>query len=457
MSILRKIVLLVSFLFGAIWVCDAQQNQTLDKIIVKVGRNQIILLSELDAQLVQARQQGGGGDNMDSLACNFLQNMALQKMLIEQADRDSVSVSDEDVEGQLDNRIRYFTQVYGSKEKLEQISGRTIYQMKEDYRDVVRDGMLSEKVQGQILEHVKITPAEVEVFYNKIPKDSLPFFPASVEVGQIVIDPPVSNEMQEYAHKKIEDIRKDITSGKMNFETAAGFYSEDPGSRDNGGLYEGVERNGPFAPEFKNAAFKLRNGEISPIVKTQFGYHIIQMVNHKGDKADLRHILIKPTVTSADFNIAMAKLDSVHGLIASGKMAFQEAVGKFSTDEAAKRTGGMVSDPTTGNTELDVTKLDPGMVLMLDTLKVGGVSAPHLFLNDQHEKSCRIVYLRTRTAPHRANLKEDYGRIQDVALAQKKQMKINNWVISKIPSFYLWIAPEYRNCPGLKDWVINDE
>ena len=427
-------------------------QQTLDKIIVKVGKNRIVLMSDLEMQLAQATQQMPGS-NEDSLRCALLHRMVLEKMLMEQADRDSVNVSDEDVEGQLDNRIRYFTQVYGSKEKLEQISGKTIYQLKEDYREIIRDQMMGEKVQGTILEHVKITPAEVDAFYKKIPKDSLPLFPSTVEVGQIVIEPPVSLEMEEYAHQKIEDIRKDIISGKMNFETAAGFYSDDPGSRDNGGLYEAVEKNGPFAPEFKAAAFRLQNGEISPIVKTTFGYHIIQMVNRKGDAADLRHILIKPTITSSDYNKALAKLDSIRKIIVSGKMTFPEAVGKFSTDEGAKRNGGMVSDPTTGSTILDETKLDQGMVLMLDTLKVGEYSGAHIYMNEQREKSCRIVYLRNRTAPHAANLKDDYGKIQEVALAQKKQNKLQSWVVSKVPSFYLWIAPDYRNCELIKDWV----
>ncbi|GAA4460789.1 peptidylprolyl isomerase [Nemorincola caseinilytica] len=436
---------------GGTQLCTAQ---VLDKIIIKIGRNRIIQLSELDIQVAQARQQDP--DFSDSSRCVLLHSMVLQKMLIEQADRDSVAVTDEDVEGQLDNRIRYFTQLYGSKEKLEQVSGKTVYQLKEDYRDVVREQMLAEKVQSQVLEHVKITPAEVDAFYKKIPVDSLPLFPASVEVGQIVIDPPVSAEMDDYAHKKIEDIKADIITGKLSFETAAGIYSEDPGSRDEGGRYE-VKRNGQFVPEFENAAFKLQNGEISPIVKTKFGYHIIQMVNRKGDEAELRHILIKPTITSSDYNKAIAKLDSVRNLIVSGRISFPEAVGKFSTDEAAKRTGGMVMDPTTGNTELDVTRLDRDMILMLDTLKPGSVSAPHVYMNEMRERSCRIVYMRSRTEPHRANLKEDYGRIQDVALQQKKQKKIQDWVQQKAPTFYLWIAPEFRDCQILKDWVVREE
>lgn len=434
---------------------DLLAQQSADKIISVIGRNRIILQSELEVQAAQAEMQNPGFSKDDK--CMLLQQMILQKMLMEQADRDSVNVTDEDVEGQLDNRLRYFTSLYGSKEKLEQVSGKTIFQLKEEYRDVIKDQMLAEKVQNQILENTKITPAEVDAFYKKIPVDSLPFFPATVVVGQIVVDAPVSQEMDDYAHQTIEGYRKDIIEGKRNFETVAGLYSEDPGSRDNGGRYDGVTRNGGWAPEFLAATFKLQNGEISPIVKTKFGYHIIQMISRRGDEADIRHILIKPTVTSSDFNKSIAKLDSIRNLLVSGKMTFQEAVGKFSTDEAAKRTGGMISDPSTGNTDLDVTKLDPVMVLLLDTLKDGGFSAPHIFVNEQRDKSCRIVYMRSRTTPHKANLKEDYGRIQEVALAQKKQNKIQSWVTAKVPTFYLWIAPEYRKCDNMKDWVTELE
>jgi len=263
----------------------------------------------------------------------------------------------------------------------------------------------------------------------------------------------VSPEMNDYAKQKLEGIRQEIIDGKKTFEMAAGFYSDDPGSRDNGGRYDGVTRTGGFAPEFIAAAFRLQNGEISPVFKTQFGYHIIQMINRKGDEADLRHILIKPEVTSGDFQKSLARLDSVRGLLVSGKMTFQEAVGKFSTDEAAKRTGGMIADPSTGNSELDMTKLDPGMVLMLDSMKVGGYSQSQIFLTDQHEKSCRIVYLKSRTSPHKANLTDDYSKIQEVALTQKKQLKMENWVLAKLPTYYLKVDPEYQDCGTLKKWI----
>jgi peptidyl-prolyl cis-trans isomerase SurA len=440
---------------AAIFLCgnSLQAQESADKIIAVVGRNRIILKSDLELQAQQAKLQDPKF-NEDS-KCLMLQQMILQKMLMEQAERDSVMVTDEDVEGQLDNRLRYFVQLYGSKEKLEQVSGKTIYQMKEEYREAIKEQMVAEKLQGTILENVKTTPAEIEAFFKKIPTDSLPFFPSTVEVGQIVIDPPVSQEMEDYAHAKLEGIRKEIVSDGKSFETLAGIYSQDPGSRDNGGRYDGVTRNGPWAAAFVSAAFKLQKGEVSPIVKTKFGYHIIQMIQRKGEEADIRHILIKPEVTSADFQRALKTLDSIRELLVTGKMKFQEAVGKFSTDEAAKRTGGMIADPTTGNTVLDMTKLDAGMVMMLDSLKQGEYSSPHIFVTDQRERSCRIVYLRSRTEPHKANLKEDYSKIQEVAITQKKNQKMEHWVETKIPTIYMWVAPEYLGCDVLKTWQAN--
>lgn len=434
-------------------VSSARAQRSLDKIVAIVGRNRIILQSEVEGQIAQTISQDPTLDSSRA-RCSSLQQMIAQKMMMEQADRDSITVGDEDVEGQLDNRIRYFTSVYGSREKLEQVSGKTIYQLKDDYRDVIREQMMAQKVVEKVFENVKITPSEVEEFYSKIPKDSLPFFPAAVEVGQIVIDPPVSQEMLDHAHNTLEEIRNKIIEGRMTFEAAATFYSQDPGTRDQGGYMGDVPRTGMMVEAFSTAAFKLQNGEISPIVKTQFGYHIIQMVSRRGDVADMRHILIKPAVTTSDYNTAIHKLDSVRNLLVNGKMSFSEAVGKFSTDEGAKRTGGMITDPQTGAMDLDITKLDPVMVLLLDTLQPGGYSAPHVFVTDRQERSCRIVYLRSRTAPHKANLKDDYGKIQSVALEQKKQQKIQEWVTAKVPTFYLWIAPEYRDCREMKDWVV---
>ncbi|HTN46677.1 MAG TPA: peptidylprolyl isomerase [Flavipsychrobacter sp.] len=425
---------------------------TIDKIVAVVGKNRIILKSELETNFAQAKQSDPTLD--DSVKSQVLQQLVLQKLLVEQAERDSLLVSDEEVDGNIENKIRYYIRQYGSKEKLEQMTGKTVYQLKDENKDVIREMMMAEKMQGKIMENIKITPAEVKAFYDKVPADSLPFFPATIEIGQIVIDPPVSRELDEYARKKLEDIRNQILTEGKSFETMAGIYSDDPGSRDNGGRYNDVTRTGGWAPEFVSAAFKLQNGEVSPIVKTQFGYHIIQMIQRKGEQVDLRHILIRPEKTSADFDVALRKLDSIRTILTSGKMSFPEAVGKFSTDESAKQNGGMILDPVTAASEIDMQSLDPQMVLILDTLQPGSYSAPQMFQTERGEQSTRIVYLKSRTEPHKANLKDDYSKIQDVALGQKKSMHLQEWVKTRMPNAYIRIAPEYANSSVFNGWNL---
>lgn len=439
-------LMLLSFI-----TAEAQQVQTADKIIAVVGRNRIILKSDLDQMVLQS-SQGNPAEASDSLRCLILQDMVSGKMLVEQAERDSLLVSEEEVEGQIDNRIRYFIRLYGSQEKLEAASGKTIYQMKDAYRDVVKEQMMAEKVRGKILENVRVTPAEVKAFYDGIPKDSLPFFPATVEVGQIVLEPPVNPELDKYAREKIEDIRNQIVKEGKSFETMAGLYSEDPGSRDAGGRINDVTRSG-YDPAFVQAAFRLQNGEISPVVKSRFGYHIIQMIQRKGEQADLRHILIVPQHTDADYKVALERLDSIRAEIIAGKLSFGEAVSKYSTDEQGKMTGGMIADPRTGSTQLQVDQLDPQLALMIDSLKPGSISQPQVFTAQGGERSTRIVMLKTRTEPHKANLRDDYAQIQNVAKAQKEQQKLESWIAERLPTYYLRIDPEYTGCPVLQRWM----
>lgn len=428
--------------------------QTADKILAIVGRNHIILQSELEGALTQSVQ--GGMDITEEMKCQMLQQMILQKMLVEQAARDSVIVTDEEVEGSLDNKIRYYVSLFGSKEKMEQNAGKTVYQLKEENRDAVRESMTAEKMQGQIMQHIKITPAEVQTFYKSIPVDSLPFFPAMVEMGQIVIGPDVSPELEEYARKKLEGIRSHIVNDSASFEAQATIYSEDPGSRDNNGDL-GVINRKDVVPEFAAAAFKLQNGEISPIVKTKFGYHIIQMVKRQGEDAHLRHILVKPQYTTADYDKALRKLDSVRAELVSGKITFQEAVGKYATDEMSKRTGGMIVDLQSGATQMDIDKLDPALALMIDNLKPGEFSQPQIFDQPGGEKSCRIVYMKNITTPHKANLKDDYSKIQEVALQHKKSQQMEKWVNEKLPSYYVKLDPAFKECTNIKNWDNSDK
>jgi peptidyl-prolyl cis-trans isomerase SurA len=430
----------------------AQSPTSADKIVAIVGRNRIVLQSELEQQAQQAAQQQNNGEPLsDSLRCLLLQEMIMSKMLVEQAERDSLLVTDEEVEGNLDNRIRYYIQLYGSKERLESSVGKTIYQMKEDNRDVIKEQMMADKVKSKLLQNVHVTPAEVQAFYNKIPKDSLPLFPATVEVGEIVMDPPTNPELDKYAREKLEDIRKQIVTDGKSFETMAGLWSEDPGSRDNGGRIDDVTRDG-YAPEFVTAAFRLQNGEVSPVVKTKFGYHIIQMIKRKGEQVDVRHILIRAQHTSDDYRAALLKLDSVRSQIIAGKLTFSEAVSKYSTDENSKMTAGMIADRRSGSTQLEADQLDPQLALMLDSLKPGSISQPQQYKTARDEISTRIVYLKSQTEPHKANLRDDYSKIQNVAKAQKEHEKMEAWITERLPTYYLKIDPDFATCPSLQRW-----
>ncbi len=433
-------------------VAAAQESRSADKILAVVGRNRIVLQSELEQNITQLQQQNPA-EFTDSMKCQMLQQIIMQKMFVEQAERDSLVVADDEVEGNIDNKIRYYIRMYGSREKLEEAAGKTVYQLKDEQKDNVREQLMAEKTQTKLLSNVKITPAEVAAFYSNLPKDSLPFFPATVEVGQIVIDPSTSPELDKYAYDQMADIRKQVVTDGKSFETMAGLYSQDPGSRDNGGLYTGVTRDGGFAAEFVTAAFRLQNGEVSPIVKTTFGYHIIQMVKRKGDQVDIRHILIIPQHTPADYQAAMVRLDSVRSQIMSGKISFAEAVGKYSTDLQSKMTGGMIADGRTNSTSLEVDQLDPALALGIDSLKPGAISQPQMFRNAQGEQSSRIVLLKSRTSPHKANLADDYSKIQGVALSQKQNKHLEAWIEAKLPTYYLKISNDYGACPQLQRWI----
>ncbi len=430
---------------------NAQDNNTsLDKIAAIVG-DKIILKSDIEASFEDYKRETPNID--DSVKCQIMESLLAQKILVEQADRDSVIVGDEEVEGALDNRIRYFLQQYGSEEKLQEIAGKSSYQLKDDYRPIFKDQLTAQRMQQQIMSTVKITPQEVKAFYDKIPVDSLPYYPSMVEVGQIVFRPNINKEVEDYARNTLEDIRKDIIGGRVSFEEMAGRKSDDPGSKDNGGDL-GIMGRDELVPEFAAAAFKLQNGEISPVVKTKFGFHIVQMVNRQGEKAKLRHILIKPLITSDMVKETLVKADSVRADLVSGKMVFSSAVGKYTQDDVTKVTGGMFTNAQTSSSLIQIEELEPAVALLINELKIGTFSQPLEFVDAKTgDKLVRIIYLKNRTEPHKANLKEDYNRIQEVAFAEKQTKTLSKWIEEKIGSFYIMIDSEYKNCNNISKWV----
>lgn len=457
-SLQKKILPLAFLLFlvGNHLPANAQVTSgTADKIIAVIGKNRIILLSQLEQEAAQASSTYGVLD--DSMKCHLLSQLMMRKVLAEQAERDSLLVSDAELEGMLENRIRYFISRFGTKEEMERQIGKTTYQLKEENREIFRENSMADKMQQKLLANVKITPAEVSEFFNQQNKDSLPYYPAAVEVGQIVINPTPSAEVDKLAKDNLENIRNQIVSGEQNFETMAGLYSMDPGSRDVGGRINGVTRNGDLVQEFITNAFRLQKpGDVSPVFKTQFGYHIMQLINRKGEEADVRHILIIPERTSADYKAAMLTLDSARAALISGKITFAEAVAKYSTDEGNKMTGGILTNRTTGASQLPIDELDPQMVLLLDSMQIGTYSQPQMFNGagrQGNEKAARIVFLKSRSEPHRANLRDDYSEIQRVALEQKKAVKMEIWLKDHLSSYYIKVDKDYQDCEALRSWV----
>jgi peptidyl-prolyl cis-trans isomerase SurA len=449
---------LLPIFIGFSALAQLQKPKNIDKIVVIVG-DHVALQSEINQVLLETAQSGQ--EVPDTFDCEVLDGILSKYILCEQAARDSVLIADEEVEANLDNRIRYMESSYGSAEKMEEITGKTSFQIKDDYRRFIKDLMLSQKMQGQIQQGVKITPIEVRQFFDKIPVDSLPQYPSMLEVGQIVIAPIANIEAQDYAKQQLNDIRKQIMEGKAEFETMASIYSADPGSKDLGGAL-GIVTRDQMVPEFSAAGFKLQNGEICEPVKTSFGYHIIQMIQRMGEKAKMRHILIKPTITASDVSAAEKKLDSIRLLIVNGKITFTEAVAKFSNDDASKGSGGMIVNPNSGSSLLTVDELGPEIALVANDLKQGEYSAVKIFDGTEGQptssatanenKKCRIIYLKNRNEPHRADINKDFSRIQQVALDDKRNRFMTNYVDEKIGDFYIYIDPAFTKCSKVTKW-----
>jgi peptidyl-prolyl cis-trans isomerase SurA len=422
-----------------------------DRIIATVG-DKIILKSEIDNSISDMQRQGL--DVPANAKCLLLEQALGMKALVLQAELDSIPVTDEEIDAEIDNKIRYFISYYGSKEILEQIAGKSIFQLKEDFRQTFREQKLAQGERDKIVADVRITPKEVEAFYAAIPKDSLHFYESELEIGEIVVYPKPSRELEQYAIDQLKEYKKEVEDGSKKFETLASLYTDDPGSKDNGGRYEINRNEKQWDPVFLAKAFSLKEGQISSVFKTKFGYHIIEMVSKNGDDAVIRHILKIPQVSSIQVNETKEELDSIRNKIISGGMSFGQAVSKYSEDENSKFTGGRIPAKN-GSTLLSISDLDKDLVLMLKDLKVGEYSQPTEFTDDRGKKGVRIVEIITKTEPHRENLKDDYDIIAQRALGDKKNDVLEDWFTKKVSGFYIKIADDYKSCPELKKWETN--
>ncbi len=378
---MKKGLLFSIMLLGLVFAKAQTPRVLADKIVGIVG-DKIVLRSEIINYIDDIKRQGG--EVPPDAECFLLERMMADKALILQAEKDSLPISEDEIEAELDQRIRYFIMQYGGKEAFEQIAGRTIYQVKEDFRQSIRDGRLAQSMRKSIVENVKITPTEVKNYFDRIPVDSLRFYEMELVVGQIVLYPKAGRELEKFAQDELADYKKQIESGQKSFETMARLYTEDPGSKQTGGRYEINKNEKQWDADFKNAAFRLKDGQISPIIKSKFGYHIIQMVSRNGDDAVIRHILRVPEVTDEDVSAAKTKLDSIRSKLIAGTVTFGEAVDKYSEDENSKFTAGIINGAGGGYVTID--ELDKDLVNDLNKLKIGEYSSPLVFKDEREKK-----------------------------------------------------------------------
>ena len=425
------------------------QRIVADKIVGKVG-DRIILKSDITNAISDA-QRNGGGDLPENPRCAFMESELIKKALVLQAEKDSLAVEDDEVESQLDLRIRNYIQAYGSREALEDIAGKSVEQMKEDFRRPLKEQLMASKMREKILDNIKITPIEAKTYFESIPKDSLPYYESELEVGQIVVYPKATREIESYTAKQLNDIKKQLESGTRTFEQMSKLYSDDKGTEEQGGVLHMNRGDKQWDPTFFNAVFKLKEGQISSVVKSKFGLHIIKLVSRSGDDVSVRHILMIPPVTVDEVNQAQEKLDTVRSKLVAGNIDFGEAVSKFSDDDD-KFSGGWLTSRD-GSTYLTIDQLDKDMIPLLKNMKPGQYSQPIAFTSDQGKKGVRIVYLRNRTTPHIENMKDDYNRISQRALGDKKQNILSKWFSEKIKGYYIFVDEEFAQCIELKPWL----
>lgn len=442
----------ILFLSALVMLLSAVQAQVLDKVVAKIG-DQVILLSDLEMQKMQLQQERI--EITDETECLILEDMMFQNLLLNQAALDSVTVSDQQVEADLEQRIRYFEQQIGGREKLEAFYGKTVFQIKSEFRKIIKERMVAEEMESTITEGITATPREVRAFYESIPRDSLPYINARITIQQLVIYPEITEADKLAAKRKLEDIRKNIVSGFSSFDKAAVRHSDDPGSSADGGLIEAFR--GQMVKEFDAMAFSLNPGQVSEVFETQFGFHIMKLESRRGDAYTCRHILIRPEVSDAEFDRAIAKIEDVYRKIRSGEVNWEEAVRQYSNDRLSKANNGLVFNPYSGAPNWDLEELgqiDRQMAQIVAGLNPGGMSQPSVYENQMENKNgVRIVRLIDRTTPHRANMDDDYQMIQNAALNKKKQEAIEKWVNEKIGNAFIRISPEYSSCKFMYRWI----
>ncbi len=449
-------LILVFLVFGSVNIQAQQtekpQGKVLDQVVAIVGKS-IVLQSDIENQYLSYRMQGGIEGTEQEMKCQILESILYQKLMVAQAEVDSLNVDEVQVIGEIERRLSSFINQFGSQEKMEKYYGKSMSEIKAELHDMVKDQLLAQQVQQGIVGKVQVTPSEIRSYFRSIPKDSIPLVKTEYVIRQIVRNPPINIEEKLRVKQELLKLRKRILNGE-SFSTMAILYSEDPGSAKKGGEL-GYYGRGQLYPAFEAAAYKLKPGEISDVVETKAGYHIIQMIDRKGDYINVRHILMSPKVSPIDLQKAKMKLDTIVKEIRSDSITFDQAVEKYS-DGKNKNSGGYLLNPQTGGVEFEGDQLDAQVSFTVNKLKPGQISNPVPFKTEEQKDAFRLLYLEKRIPPHRADLKQDYSRIEKWALQDKQRKAIDNWINDKAQNTYVKIIPAYRTCQFKHHWLHNE-
>lgn len=448
---MKQLTFLIAFVISHLSL-GQKDRIIIDKIAAQIGDN-IILMSDIQAMTIQNNQiENLKTENTD---CSNLEQLLFQSLLLHQAKLDSIVIPDAQVDGEMENRLRTIEKQIGSRQKLEEFYGKTTTEIKEEFRETIKERLMSQEMEHKITAGLSVTPKEVKEFYNKIPVDSIPLINTQLSFQQIVNYPSITKDDKKTAYDKLVEIRRNIVVGGKSFETQARINSMDPGSASQGGKISATR--GMMVPQFEAAVFNLKEGEISDVFESTYGYHIVTLIDRKGDDYTCRHILIMPEFNSQSLVESATKMDSCYAELKAGKITWDEAVFKYSNDETTKQNKGIITNPITGEQTWDMEDLnqvDQQIFVLTDAMEKGDISTPNLYTDIYERKQgVRIVRLMERTTPHRANLNDDYALIKKAAENDKKQKMIHDWVKSKIASAYIHIDPSYTNCNFKNPWL----
>ncbi len=428
------------------------QDNIIDEVIWIVGKD-AILRSEVEDERLRAQYEGQpiAGDPY----CVIPEQLAIQKLFLHQAELDSIEANESAVSNQVDMRMNYYISQIGSKEKMEEYFRKTSSEIREEMMESVRNQMIIQQMQSKLTENIQPTPAEVRRYFNGLSSDSLPMVPAQVEVQILSFEPSVPIEETERIKSQLREFTERVMSGSADFSMLARLYSEDTESAKRGGEL-GFVGKGQLVSEFADVAFNLTDpNRVSRVVETEYGYHIIQLIEKKGDRINCRHILLKPRVSYEDKNNAIIKLDSIRDLIIEDSLLFEHAVARYSQDKSTVMSGGLMTNPNTGAVKFEYQELPPELARQIYSMNEGDISVPFTMMDRTKNKEvCAIVRLKTKRDAHKANLADDFEVIRQLLVQKLKTETINEWIRNKQKDIYVHIDPSWRGCdfqyPG---WV----